>query len=230
MTPWVRNVAAAGRGSPAACAATHRARVPHGRDEATRARPPDRAGGPEGSPTSGRVVYKNGLPGETAVQKLDTRDPSFAEAWARVCARGSDEDEAPVREAAHVIVQDVRARGDAAVLEYTRRFDGWEPGGPEGLVREGRVPRGLRRPAGGGPACAQARREADRGLPPPRARRRGAGEARRDRRDARPGGPAARARRPLRAGRHGALPVVGAHDGDPGEGGGRAGRTSARPA
>jgi histidinol dehydrogenase len=80
------------------------------------------------------VVYKNGLPGETAVQKLDTRDPSFAEAWVRVCARGSDEDEAPVREAAHVIVQDVRARGDAAVLEYTRRFDGWEPGGPEGLV------------------------------------------------------------------------------------------------
>ena len=68
------------------------------------------------------------------MQKLDTRDPSFAEAWARVCARGSDEDEAPVREAAHVIVQDVRARGDAAVLEYTRRFDGWEPGGPEGLV------------------------------------------------------------------------------------------------
>ncbi|HSD19212.1 MAG TPA: histidinol dehydrogenase [Anaeromyxobacter sp.] len=68
------------------------------------------------------------------MQKLDTRDPSFTEAWARVCARGSDEDEAPVREAAQAIVQDVRARGDAALLEYTRRFDGWEPGGVEGLV------------------------------------------------------------------------------------------------
>jgi histidinol dehydrogenase len=62
------------------------------------------------------------------VQKLDTRDPAFPKAWAKVCARGSDEDEAPVREAAQKIVQDVRARGDAALLEYTRRFDGWDPG------------------------------------------------------------------------------------------------------
>ncbi len=61
------------------------------------------------------------------MQKLDTRDPSFRAAWERVCARGSDEDEAPVREAAQRIVSDVRARGDAALLEYTRRLDGWDP-------------------------------------------------------------------------------------------------------
>ena len=35
-----------------------------------------------------------------------------------------------MREAAARIVEDVRARGDAALLEYTRRFDGWDPGRP----------------------------------------------------------------------------------------------------
>jgi len=68
------------------------------------------------------------------VQRLETRDPSFPAAWAKVCARGSDEDEAPVREAAQAIVADVRARGDAALVEYTRRFDGWDPGTAEGLA------------------------------------------------------------------------------------------------
>ncbi len=61
------------------------------------------------------------------MQKLDTRDPAFPSAWARLCARGGDEDEAPVREAAARVVADVRARGDEALLEYTRRFDRWEP-------------------------------------------------------------------------------------------------------
>jgi histidinol dehydrogenase len=68
------------------------------------------------------------------VQKLDTRDPSFRSAWERICARGSDEDEAPVREAARRIVADVRARGDAALLEATRRLDGWDPRDAAGLV------------------------------------------------------------------------------------------------
>ncbi len=62
------------------------------------------------------------------MQKLDTRDPSFRSAWARICARGSDEDEAAVREVAQRIVDDVRARRDAALLEHTRRLDGWDPG------------------------------------------------------------------------------------------------------
>jgi histidinol dehydrogenase len=62
-----------------------------------------------------------------SVLTLETRDPSFPQAWARLCARGSDEDEAPVRQAAAAVVADVRARGDAALLEYTRRWDGWAP-------------------------------------------------------------------------------------------------------
>jgi len=61
------------------------------------------------------------------VQTLETRDPSFPPAWSKLCARGSDEDEAPVREAAAAVVADVRTRGDAALLEYTRRWDGWAP-------------------------------------------------------------------------------------------------------
>ncbi len=68
------------------------------------------------------------------MQTLDSRDPSFRAAWARVCARGSDEDEAPVREAAARLVADVRARGDDALLEATRRLDGWDPGTAAGVV------------------------------------------------------------------------------------------------
>ncbi len=61
------------------------------------------------------------------MQTLRTRDPDFAERWGRLCGRGSDEDETEVREAAARIVADVRARGDDALLEMTRRFDGWQP-------------------------------------------------------------------------------------------------------
>lgn len=68
------------------------------------------------------------------MQRLDTRDPAFRSAWARVCARGSEEDEGPVRATAQAIVEDVRARGDVALLEYTRRFDGWEPGAADELA------------------------------------------------------------------------------------------------
>ncbi|MGB8929758.1 MAG: histidinol dehydrogenase, partial [Anaeromyxobacteraceae bacterium] len=66
--------------------------------------------------------------------KLTSSDPSFRAAWAKLCARGSDEDEGPVRDAAARIVADVRARGDDALLELTRRFDRWEPGTGGGLV------------------------------------------------------------------------------------------------
>jgi histidinol dehydrogenase len=61
------------------------------------------------------------------LKTLYTNDPGFAEAWAKLCARGSEEDEGPVREAASRIVAEVRARGDAALLELTERFDGWKP-------------------------------------------------------------------------------------------------------
>ncbi len=68
------------------------------------------------------------------MQTLDSRDPAFRAAWARICARGSEEDEGPVREAARRIVEDVRARGDGALLEHTRRLDGWDPGSGDGVA------------------------------------------------------------------------------------------------
>ena len=68
------------------------------------------------------------------MKTLYTNDPGFAEAWAKLCARGSEEDEGPVREAAARIVADVRARGDAALLELTERFDGWNPAGAGALA------------------------------------------------------------------------------------------------
>lgn len=61
------------------------------------------------------------------MQIFRTGDPDFSERWVRLCARGSDEDEAEVREVTATIVSEVRARGDQALLELTRRFDGWEP-------------------------------------------------------------------------------------------------------
>ena len=69
-----------------------------------------------------------------ALKTLHTTDPGFAEAWAKLCARGSEEDEGPVREAASRIVAEVRARGDAALLELTERLDGWRPAGAAALV------------------------------------------------------------------------------------------------
>ena len=68
------------------------------------------------------------------MKTLLTSDPSFPPAWRAVCARGSDEDEAPVREAAARVVAEVRARGDEALLEFTRRWDGWSPARGEELV------------------------------------------------------------------------------------------------
>lgn len=61
------------------------------------------------------------------MRTLHTNDPGFPAAWAELCARGSEEDEGPVRDAAARIVADVRARGDDALLEATERFDGWRP-------------------------------------------------------------------------------------------------------
>ena len=73
------------------------------------------------------VVCPFPLERSPGLQTLSTRDADFAERWARLCARGSDEDEVQVREAAARIVAEVRARGDAALLELTARFDGWQP-------------------------------------------------------------------------------------------------------
>ena len=57
------------------------------------------------------------------IRTLRTRDASFEAAFAQLIAWDTSED-AAVNKAARAIVDDVRARGDAALLEYTARFDG----------------------------------------------------------------------------------------------------------
>jgi histidinol dehydrogenase len=60
-----------------------------------------------------------------ALQKLNTRDAGFRGAFERLLERGQALDpkiETAVRE----IVDDVRRRGDDAVLDYTRRFDRYD--------------------------------------------------------------------------------------------------------
>ena len=58
-----------------------------------------------------------------AVRTLSTADADFEAAFQRVL-HWSDETDQSIEEAAAGILADVRTRGDAAVLEYTRRFDG----------------------------------------------------------------------------------------------------------
>ena len=54
--------------------------------------------------------------------RLDVRDPDFAAAFAAVLA-AKRETAADVDETVAAILADVRAHGDAAVIDYTRRFD-----------------------------------------------------------------------------------------------------------
>ena len=56
------------------------------------------------------------------IARLSTREPDFARRLAALTAFDAAQDEA-VDRAAAAIIADVRARGDAAVLEFTQRFD-----------------------------------------------------------------------------------------------------------
>jgi len=56
------------------------------------------------------------------VRTLDTRDPGFEAEFARLVVVDSAVDKS-IERAADAIVDDVRERGDAALLEYTNRFD-----------------------------------------------------------------------------------------------------------
>jgi histidinol dehydrogenase len=58
----------------------------------------------------------------THVRRLDTREPGFEQAFAPLLAADTEID-AGIDATAASIVDDVRRRGDAAVLEYTARFD-----------------------------------------------------------------------------------------------------------
>lgn len=57
-----------------------------------------------------------------AIRRLDTAAPAFAQQLAQAVAWHEERDVA-VEQAVSAIIADVRARGDAAVLEYTNRFD-----------------------------------------------------------------------------------------------------------
>jgi histidinol dehydrogenase len=57
-----------------------------------------------------------------AIRKLDSTDAGFRQTLSSVLAFEAGEDEAIDRAAAGILA-DVKARGDAAVLEYTNRFD-----------------------------------------------------------------------------------------------------------
>lgn len=56
------------------------------------------------------------------INRLDSRDPGFTAALSSLLAFEATEDES-IDRAAAAILADVRHRGDAALLEYTRRFD-----------------------------------------------------------------------------------------------------------
>jgi histidinol dehydrogenase len=58
-----------------------------------------------------------------SIRRLSTSDPGFAGTLGRLLAYDAEID-AEVQASAASILADVRARGDVAVLDYTRRFDG----------------------------------------------------------------------------------------------------------
>lgn len=60
------------------------------------------------------------------IRILDSRDPGFLAGLDGLLAWESVSDGA-VNQRVNQILADVRAQGDAALLDYTRRFDGWEP-------------------------------------------------------------------------------------------------------
>ncbi len=57
---------------------------------------------------------------------LNTAEAGFESAFARLLDRDQSAEQ-PVEDTVRAIVADVRTRGDAALLDYTRRFDRWEP-------------------------------------------------------------------------------------------------------
>ncbi len=67
-----------------------------------------------------------------SIARLDSRDPDFARRLAAIRAFEAAQDESIERTVAG-IVRDVRARGDDALLEYTRRFDRLEVADPSAL-------------------------------------------------------------------------------------------------
>jgi len=58
------------------------------------------------------------------IRKLNTADPDFQQQLAALLAWDSVSDEA-VNQVVNGVIADIRSRGDAALVDYTSRFDGW---------------------------------------------------------------------------------------------------------
>lgn len=66
------------------------------------------------------------------IRRLSTSDPDFASVLNGLLAWDSVSDDR-VNQTVNTIIQEVRARGDAALLDYTQRFDRWTPASPADL-------------------------------------------------------------------------------------------------
>ena len=74
------------------------------------------------------------------VRRLSTADRGFDRALEALLAFESAQDPAVERATADIL-DAVRARGDAAIVEYTRRFDGWSPASAADLSISPEAPR-----------------------------------------------------------------------------------------
>jgi len=66
------------------------------------------------------------------IQRLSTRDEGFEGAFERLLAFEAAQDESVERVTAGIL-DEVRRRGDAALIEFTARFDRWTPASPAAL-------------------------------------------------------------------------------------------------
>ncbi|MEN9866984.1 MAG: histidinol dehydrogenase [Pseudomonadota bacterium] len=66
--------------------------------------------------------HNSGTPLMPKIRRMDSRDPAFSKELRTLLAFEAESD-AAVEQAVSAILADVKQRGDAAVLEYTRRFD-----------------------------------------------------------------------------------------------------------
>lgn len=66
------------------------------------------------------------------IRKLNTADADFQQQLDALLAWESVSDGA-VNQVVHEVISEIRARGDAALVDYTNRFDGWEARSPADL-------------------------------------------------------------------------------------------------
>ena len=77
------------------------------------------------------------------IRKLNTADADFQPQLEGLLAWESVSD-GDVNRVVNEVIADIRARGDAALVDYTNRFDGWEADSPADLeISLSRLPQGL---------------------------------------------------------------------------------------